>query len=451
MPSRCSMDHGSASIPNLVGHTIDHGRLKLIDTIGSGSNGVVFLAIDTTSQAEHPAKYAVKCLIRAPKGTRRHGLQRQEVLLHRRVSSQPNIVQLHMVLEDIYYTFLVLDYCPGGDLYTFLAEQRIVRGNDVLVKTIFLQIVDAVEACHNWGIFHRDVKPENILCSGDWTRVYLSDFGLATEATRSVTYGCGSSYYMSPECVGACTNSKGYDTCANDIWALGVILTSMISGHNPWRSASPADPCYTAYLHDPNFLYNMLPISASANALLQHIFTPDPAQRITLAHLRLLVLDVPTFFRSAAQIARSSDRIKKAAAVYYADGRQGRIQPRLSPVSSSDHDVSPGLLADCDAYIISVHERLARASLEISYTSGTDICRVPRTQPTNSESVESHGPLTPDPEKDFHAFADAREEGGAERKEFLRPAVARVVTSGRRARALSTGFIRRIVGLAPVS
>ena len=190
------MSH-SCNIPNLIGHSIDGGRLRFTGTLGSGSNGVIFLAEDTTTPAPH-AEYAVKCVIRAEKGTRRFGLQRKEILFHQLLSSHPSIVTLHKVIEDKYYIFLVMDYCRGGDFFTFLSQRRIYRGDDEFVRHMFLQVIDALEACHAKGVYHRDLKPENILCSMDHSQVYISDFGLSTRAKVSHNFGCGSSFYMSP-------------------------------------------------------------------------------------------------------------------------------------------------------------------------------------------------------------------------------------------------------------
>lgn len=192
------MVHHSSDVPNLIGHTIDDGRLKFVELIGSGSNGVIFRAIDTTTYPGDTINYAVKCLTKAEYGSRRYMFQRREVLFHRAVSSHPNVVTLHHLTSDDHYVFLVLDFCAGGDLFSFISEGRIFPRNDELVRSVFLQILDAVEACHKHGIYHRDLKPENILCNMDGSRVFLSDFGLATKSAMSSTFGAGSSYYMSP-------------------------------------------------------------------------------------------------------------------------------------------------------------------------------------------------------------------------------------------------------------
>ena len=192
------MVHHGSTIPPLVGRTIGNGRLQILSVLGSGSNGVIFLAEGKIALDRTPKQYAVKCLPKSEVGSRLHYLQHLEVRFHLTMTFHQSILPIHSVWEEDEYLFLVLKYCPGGDLFTFMSEHRTYRGNDMLVKSVFLQILDAVEACHNMRIFHRDLKPENILCNEDGSKVYLCDFGLATERTHSTSYGCGSSYYMSP-------------------------------------------------------------------------------------------------------------------------------------------------------------------------------------------------------------------------------------------------------------
>jgi serine/threonine protein kinase len=66
------------------------------------------------------------------------------------------------------------------------------------VKTTFVQLLGAVEYCHAQGIFHRDLRPENVVCSADRSRLYLTDFGLATDNSISTDTGTSSSVYMRP-------------------------------------------------------------------------------------------------------------------------------------------------------------------------------------------------------------------------------------------------------------
>jgi serine/threonine protein kinase len=191
----------STPMPNLTGHCIGQGRLLLLEEIGSGGFGTVYRALDTKSIIlPEYIHYAVKVLHR-PQPTDdttepvRHDL---EFTLQRSVCDHPNILHIYDVIYDEQFFYVILTLCPEGDLYTTITERKIYRQDDDLVKSAFVQIIDAVHHCHENGISHRDIKPENILCSADGSTLYLSDFGLATEDKTSREFGCGSTYYMSP-------------------------------------------------------------------------------------------------------------------------------------------------------------------------------------------------------------------------------------------------------------
>lgn len=184
-------------VPNpqrLVDAVIDDGKLRLLQPLGRGSGGVVFRAIDTVTSRE----YAVKCLLKAERGTRQFNFQKRELQFHRKVSGHRNIITLHRIVEEGPYLFLVLDFCAGGDLFKFLTERGTYRRNTELVKEVFVQLIDAVDSCHKNGIYHRDIKPENIMCNEDGSQLRLGDFGLSTDSRWSRNFGAGTSGYMSP-------------------------------------------------------------------------------------------------------------------------------------------------------------------------------------------------------------------------------------------------------------
>lgn len=416
-------------MPNLVGQTIDAGRLSITHVLGAGSNGVVFLAEDTASPSTHTLYYAVKCMPKALFGTRRFRNQRQEIQNHMAASVIPNVVTLHRVIEDHRFYYLVMDYYPGGDLFHYLARGGIARGDDARIKRIMVQIIDAVRECHHLGIFHRDIKPENIMISTDGTRVYLSDFGLSTTQRYSTTFGCGSQYYMSPgkqsrhhdsplantiaECLGKLGVDPAYSTRTNDVWALGIILTAMITGHNPWHQASYFDACYRAYIEDPMFLRNTLPISDEVNDVLKRIFSPSPS-RITLEFLRLQVLSTEKFY----------ELFKPAPPRSRSFFRRRRHHQRREPSPQPPNYIEPP-------------------------TYEPVVVAVPRSQLTNQDvasasDTDSHGPRTPERTeelRDIPPLSELPDYDSTGRSDMLVAA-----ENGQAGAALPRGFFKRMAG-----
>jgi serine/threonine protein kinase len=113
-------------------------------------------------------------------------------------SAHPNIVAMLKIVDDPECTYVVLEYCPEGDLSSNITERGRYVSNDDLVRRAFLQILDAVSHCHRLGIFHRDLKLENILVSNSGADVLLADFALATTDPESEDHGCGSTFHISP-------------------------------------------------------------------------------------------------------------------------------------------------------------------------------------------------------------------------------------------------------------
>jgi serine/threonine protein kinase len=170
------------------------GRLKLVSILGIGAFGIVYQAVDVLTSIP----FAVKALPKAGLDSRQRRIQQREIGLHHDASGHPNVVSLFRVIESPDCTYVVLEYCPEGDLFTQITERGAFIGDDFSAKRAFLQILDAVIHCHSLGIYHRDLKPENILVSDNGRSLKVGDFGLATSDYYSVDHGCGSTFYMSP-------------------------------------------------------------------------------------------------------------------------------------------------------------------------------------------------------------------------------------------------------------
>ncbi|KAG6018767.1 hypothetical protein E4U41_003604 [Claviceps citrina] len=272
------------------------GKLQLTEILGTGAYGVVYSAVDIKTGI----RYAVKCLSKfnadgSPLETRQVAYQQREIRLHYLASTHPNVVSMLRIVDDTDCTYVVLEYCPEGDLFLNITELGQYVGKDELSRNIFLQIVDAVEHCHSLGIYHRDLKPENILVTDNGNTVKLADFGLATAEDRSEDYGCGSTFYMSPECLDASTRKPYYMCAPNDVWSLGVILVNLTCGRNPWKQASFHDSTYRAYTLSQDFLKTILPLTDELNDILARIFNPNPELRITLPELRCRIMACAQF------------------------------------------------------------------------------------------------------------------------------------------------------------
>ncbi|WEW55093.1 Serine/threonine protein kinase [Emydomyces testavorans] len=264
-------------------------RLELTGILGVGAYGVVYSAVDIQTHVP----YAVKALNKAGLDPRQRKFQQREIKLHHLASHHPNVVSLVRIMDSHDCTFVVIEFCPDGDLFSNITERGQFVGNDFLAKRVFLQILDAVEFCHSIGIYHRDLKPENILVTDHGMTVKLADFGLATTDAYTSDFGCGSTFYMSPECQQS--NPRPYASAPNDVWSLGVILVNLCCGRNPWKKASSEDSTFRAYLKDREFLRTILPLSTELNSILKLIFECDPQKRITLSELRDLILECPRF------------------------------------------------------------------------------------------------------------------------------------------------------------
>ncbi|KAL9064309.1 MAG: hypothetical protein Q9157_007882 [Trypethelium eluteriae] len=298
---------GTCAPEDRVGQVLA-GRLQLTGILGVGAYGVVYTAVDLQTQVP----YAVKALNKVGLEPRQRRFQQREIQLHYQASRHPNVVSLAKIMDSPDCTFVVIEYCPEGDLFSNITEKGNYVGNDMLAKRAFLQILDAVEYCHSIGIYHRDLKPENVLVTDNGLTVKLADFGLATTDWLTSDFGCGSTFYMSPgntfflpppprvltnrftECQTPSPKAFScYASAPNDVWSLGVILVNLTCGRNPWKRASTEDSTFRAYLRDRQFLKTILPLSDDLDSILRQIFEPDPMKRITIPALRELILQCP--------------------------------------------------------------------------------------------------------------------------------------------------------------
>ncbi|KAJ5943691.1 hypothetical protein N7516_003859 [Penicillium verrucosum] len=194
---------------------------------------------------------AVKIIEHGPAGGADEG--RLEVSLKREVEilksvNHPSLVQLKAFGSDEKRALLVLDYCPGGDLFEF-ATSGAPRMSADLIRRVFAELVHAVRYLHAHYIVHRDIKLENVLLTipahfmddvQDWRTydravVTLSDLGLSRRIPEPpesplLHTRCGSEDYAAPEIL----MGQAYDGRATDAWALGVLLYAIMENRLPF-------------------------------------------------------------------------------------------------------------------------------------------------------------------------------------------------------------------------
>mmetsp|Transcript_16782 Transcript_16782/g.23505 ORF Transcript_16782/g.23505 Transcript_16782/m.23505 type:complete len:460 (-) Transcript_16782:307-1686(-) len=196
------------------------GDYHIFRTLGKGSQAVIKLGMHVKTGK----KVAIKVMSRMSANK----LQFQREALALRVINHKHVIQLKDAYESSKYLFLILEYCPGGDLFDYVINKDGLERKECL--SLFSQVVRAVMHSHKLGIIHRDIKPENILLSGNG-RVVLTDFGLcgvcANDGTKTL---CGSPHYASPE---LCKGLK-YDF-KSDSWSLGVLLYTMMCASYPFE------------------------------------------------------------------------------------------------------------------------------------------------------------------------------------------------------------------------
>jgi serine/threonine protein kinase len=210
----------------MIGERISH--YKIIEKIGEGGMGVVYLAEDTKLERQVALKF-----LPAHIGSNSEALARFKSEAKAAASlHHPNIITVHEIGSHQGREYFAMAYIPGMPLSEPITGRELSIGRAI---DITLQLCDALEEAHMAGIIHRDLKPDNVIIDSRG-RAYLLDFGLAirVDVTRLTQDGStiGTLSYMSPEqLLGEEVDRR------TDIFSLGAILYEMIGG----RPAFPGD------------------------------------------------------------------------------------------------------------------------------------------------------------------------------------------------------------------
>uniref|UniRef100_A0A4W5QVM8 MAP/microtubule affinity-regulating kinase 3 n=1 Tax=Hucho hucho TaxID=62062 RepID=A0A4W5QVM8_9TELE len=200
------------------------GNYRLLKTIGKGNFAKVKLARHILTGREVAIKIIDKTQLNP---TSLQKLFREVRIM--KILNHPNIVKLFEVIETEKTLYLVMEYASGGEVFDYLVAHGRMKEKEARAK--FRQIVSAVQYCHQKKIVHRDLKAENLLLDADMN-VKIADFGFSNEFTlgSKLDTFCGSPPYAAPELF----QGKKYDGPEVDVWSLGVILYTLVSGSLPF-------------------------------------------------------------------------------------------------------------------------------------------------------------------------------------------------------------------------
>ena len=271
--------------------TIEHYEISR--RLGAGGSGVVYLATDTLLQRPVVLKILRTGLLSAEQ-------LRTTVLREARLASaieHPNVCAIYEVGESGDEGYIVMQYVPGQSL-----DRLIARGpaSLQLVLSVGIQIADGLQAAHTLGIFHRDLKPQNVMLT-DGGLVKILDFGLARrlrpedasfdpskpglarDASVAATYTArgGTIRYMAPE-----QFVTGQSSVQSDVWALGLILYELVSGRHPFARPENEDfqVIRAIQFSDPQDLSDSVPgISDELKSVIAACLEKNPAARYTSA------------------------------------------------------------------------------------------------------------------------------------------------------------------------
>lgn len=200
------------------------GNYRLLKTIGKGNFAKVKLARHIPTGREVAIKIIDKTQLN-PSSLQK--LYREVRIM--KILNHPNIVKLFEVIETEKTLYLVMEYASGGEVFDYLVAHGRMKEKEARAK--FRQIVSAVQYCHQKHIVHRDLKAENLLLDADMN-IKIADFGFSNEFTvgGKLDTFCGSPPYAAPELF----QGKKYDGPEVDVWSLGVILYTLVSGSLPF-------------------------------------------------------------------------------------------------------------------------------------------------------------------------------------------------------------------------
>ena len=261
---------------NLNGKKIRLKDFKILNIIGNGTFGKVFKVKCLLDNNIYAMKVLRKKFL-LDNNQLKYALSEINIL---KKCSHPFIIKLHFSFQTPSNLYLIIDYCPKGDLSLLLQIKKNLNENEI--KFYLSELILSIEYLHNKNILYRDLKPENILISKD-NHIKLCDFGLAKENDsynlRANSF-CGSLLYISPEML--CKkgiNNKG------DIYSIGIIIYELFYGKTPFNGNNIDELINNILNNNINFDNNIF-ISEDFKSLILGILNKDENLRFDINDIK---------------------------------------------------------------------------------------------------------------------------------------------------------------------
>ena len=255
----------------LVGQVLD-GRYRVQARIAQGGMATVYVGHDTKLERTVALKVMHANLVGDEDFVRRFIAEAK----HAAALSHPSVVAVYDQGTDKGHVFLAMEYVPGRTLRALLTERGRLGPRQAL--EIMQPVLAALGAAHRAGVIHRDVKPENVLLNSDG-RIKVADFGLARaeSASKQTKTGMliGTVGYLAPEQV-----VSGDADTRTDVYAAGIMLFELLTGHQPHQGGSPLSVAYKHVNEVVPLPSSVIPgLPPQLDALVASATNRDPARR----------------------------------------------------------------------------------------------------------------------------------------------------------------------------
>lgn len=318
-----------------VTHPKQIKQYTLSADLGHGAYSTVCKAFSKTNRRNFAMKIFPKSNLREQGGSERFQREINSMACLR----HDNLVALYDFFWDENNFYMVIDYCPGGELFDYIVKHDHL--DEPVAALVFKQIVSAIHYCHSKGVAHRDLKPENVLIDR-FPHIKVSDFGLCgfINSNEMMKTFCGSPAYCAPECL----SKIQYDGRMSDVWSLGTILYAMVTGDNPWNCSNTSKMIQQILAGNytvPDFL------SEDCKDLISNMLIVNPSERISVQK----ILEHPWL------LLANEAKIKMPPKARDIDNRNSQLPP-LSNMSMGDmHDMMIKASNYGDSGIVSPFEK----------------------------------------------------------------------------------------------